>query len=335
MSKLVAQDAHLSQFYAAPQFTNPALTGVFKGSLRGVVNYREQWSNIFANLPFRTMLASADYRLNTVDDDYLGIGINTLYQEAGTSQFTKSTAGLSLSYLKQLSGNRTGTEAQYLIVGAQLGFGQYQIRNSDLWYRKQYDLINEKVNTNFSNGETQIGNLSSNLFLDFNAGVLWYTILNEQTNFYIGGAMHHINSPNISLTQNNETLYRRFSANIGGEIGLTDEFSLLPSAIWMQQSVSKQIVIGSSIRYSNHDWDEMAMRFGIASRITNRLENKLHQDALIFSTFLELNRINIGISYDINTSNLTKATNSRGAFELSIQYIHPEEKKYPVSCPKF
>lgn len=334
-SNLYAQDAHLSQFYAAPQLSNPALTGVFKGSLRGIINYREQWSNIFANIPFRTLCASADYRLNTNEDDYIGMGINTLYHEAGSSQFIKTTAGISLSYLKQLSGNRSGTENQYLVGGAQLGFGNYKINNNNLWFSEQYDLINEKVNTNLSNGETNIGNLNSNLFLDFNAGLIWYAIFSEQANLYFGGSIHHINNPNISLTKNYEPLYRRYSINLGGEFGISDELSLLPSAILMKQSTAMQFLIGASIRYSNHDWDEMAMRFGISSRITNKLDSKLHQDALIFSTLLELNKINIGISYDINTSNLISATNSRGAFELSLQYIHPEYKKQSVYCPKF
>jgi len=335
INNLSAQDAHLSQFYAAPQLTNPALTGVFKGSLRGIINYREQWSNIFANIPFRTFCASADYRINTVDDDYIGLGINTLYHEAGTSQFAKTTASISLSYLKQLSGNRLGTENQYLVGGAQLGFGNYKINNNNLWFSEQYDLINEKVNTNLSNGETNIGNLNSNLFLDFNAGLIWYAIFSEQANLYFGGSIHHINNPNISLTKNNEPLYRRYSINMGGEFGISDELSILPMAILMKQSTAMQFIIGTSIRYSNHDWDEMAMRFGLSSRIANKLDHQLHQDALIFSTFLELNKINIGISYDINTSNLISATNSRGAFELSIQYIHPEYKKLPVTCPKF
>ncbi len=335
-STLWGQDAHLSQYYAAPQLTNPALTGVFSGSMRASSNYREQWSNIFANVPFRTFTAAADYRLNVVEDDYIGLGINALYNEAGSSQFAKTQVGLGLSYLKQLSGNRSGSEAQYLIAGAQLGLGQHQLKSGDLWFSRQYDLVKEQVNTNLGNGEQfSDQQLVSPMYLDFNAGLLWYTVLNEQTNFYIGAAAHHLNTPNISFTKNTEPLYRRFSASIGGEVGLTENLSLLPNAIWMQQGKAMQIVGGAAIRYTNHDWDEIAMRVGVASRLSNKLQNSIHQDALIISTFIEMSRINIGLSYDINTSNLANATNARGAFELSIQYIHPEEKRYPVICPKF
>ena len=176
---LFGQDAHLSQFYAAPQLANPALTGVFSGSARGSSNYREQWSNIFTNVPFRTFAAAADYRIHVMDEDYIGVGVNALYNEAGSSQFTKTQGSVGLSYLKQLSGNRNGTEAQYLIAGAQIGFGQHQLKSGELWFSRQYDLVKEQVNTGLGNGEQFPDNqLAGKTYLDFNAGVLWYTILN-------------------------------------------------------------------------------------------------------------------------------------------------------------
>ena len=41
---LNGQDIHFSQYYNTPAFVNPANVGAFNGDLRGIVNYRNQWS---------------------------------------------------------------------------------------------------------------------------------------------------------------------------------------------------------------------------------------------------------------------------------------------------
>jgi len=50
---------------------------------------------------------------------------------------------------------------------------------------------------------------------------------------------------------------------------------------------------------------------------------------------VEYNRWIVGLSYDITVSKLTQANNSRGAFELSVTYIHPEYRRSRVVCPTF
>jgi hypothetical protein len=59
-------------------------------------------------------------------------------------------------------------------------------------------------------------------------------------------------------------------------------------------------------------------------------------DAIILTTVLETEKLNFGVSYDINTSKLRTASNYRGAFELSLTYIQPQERrKRGVTCPRF
>ena len=40
---LQAQDKHLTQFFAVPTITNPALTGAFQGRYRMGIVRRDQW----------------------------------------------------------------------------------------------------------------------------------------------------------------------------------------------------------------------------------------------------------------------------------------------------
>jgi hypothetical protein len=60
-------------------------------------------------------------------------------------------------------------------------------------------------------------------------------------------------------------------------------------------------------------------------------------DALIPYMGLEFGEWQIGASYDVNTSSLKAASNSRGGVEISLIYIKkpvdPNAKK--LNCPKF
>jgi hypothetical protein len=129
-------------------------------------------------------------------------------------------------------------------------------------------------------------------------------------------------------------LHMRITGHAGAEIPLNRELSLLPAILVMSQGPSFQTNFGANFRYSNHDWREVAIRVGLWSRISKTVDGG-HADALIVSTILEMERINLGLSYDVNTSSLKTASQSRGSFEISLIYVHPSKTKYKVNCPKF
>ncbi|MBK7667254.1 MAG: type IX secretion system membrane protein PorP/SprF [Sphingobacteriaceae bacterium] len=58
-----AQDPQFTQFYAAPQYLNPAFTGLTTEH-RFVANYRNQWPGI--RKTYQTVMAAYDYNLSNV-----------------------------------------------------------------------------------------------------------------------------------------------------------------------------------------------------------------------------------------------------------------------------
>jgi hypothetical protein len=148
--------------------------------------------------------------------------------------------------------------------------------------------------------------------------------------------MHHINAPVISLLEdNNETLYSRWSGHVGGQLPLNENLSLLPGVQYMLQGPAQEIDAGMNIRYSNNDLNELALRLGGWARLGNKLDRGVGMDAFTVVGMVELNRWMLGLSYDITVSGLTLANNSRGAFEVSLTYFHPGQRKERVKCPKF
>ncbi|MBL7805343.1 MAG: PorP/SprF family type IX secretion system membrane protein [Saprospiraceae bacterium] len=330
-----AQDPRFSQYYASPWNLNPAMTGVFSGKWRVTANYRDQWGSILGDTPFRTYSAAADLRVNVGGgDDYAAFGIGAMHDEAGVARYAQNKAHLGGGFIKQLSGGRYQAE-HYLSAGAQLGFGQNSVDWSRLWFTRQFDNVNEIPDGNLSNGEPSM-NANSGVYLDFNAGLLWYVLFGEGGFFYAGGAMHHLNSPNIALTDNgNETLYSRWSGHVGGQLPVTENFSLLPGALVMKQGPAFETDFGLNLRYSNNDYNELALRAGAWARLGNRLDKGIQADAVTIVGMLELERWMLGLSYDITVSSLAGANNSRGAFEVSLTYFHPEYRRGRVECPRF
>lgn len=335
LQTLLAQDAQFSQFNASPLEINPALSGVYNGSFKANLNYRSQWGSILGSDAFKTMAASYDMRVKGLGrGDYFSFSINALRDEAGTAKISLTKGNLGMAYHKKLWDGRYGKTPQYMIVGAQAGLGQYSLNAGDLWFSSQYDPGTVSVDHTASNNEPWVANGTP--FLNFNVGGLWYAIFGEDFSIYTGLAMQHINQPNISLYEDQVPLARKYTASIGGQIPITREISVLPGIVGIRQGPSFQSVFGGHLRYSNKDWWEIALRAGIFARIANKLDEGIHNDAIIYSTTFDIERWSMGISYDMNVSSLQASTNRRGAFELSLSYTQPTTtRRKHIECPKF
>ena len=332
-----AQDARFSQINASPLLLNPAMTGVYKGQFRFIANYRELYASVLQNTAFRTISSSFEVKVPVQNKDFAGIGLNIIRDEVGLAQFNRLQANIGGSFLKQLDGGRFGRGTQYLVLGGQVGFGQRGFDFGNLWFTSQYDEKEAIVNFDAQSGEDMLmDNNNTGVYVNFNAGILWYTIFDDNASFYLGGAMHHINAPNISFVgTEDEVLERRIVAHAGGELPVSKDLSILPALAFFNQGPSMSTTLGGNLRYTNKEWNEVAMRFGGWMHFSNKLESGFLMDAFVVNAIIETGKVNIGLSYDITTSSLTDANNARGAFEISLIYLQPENRKTRLECPKY
>ncbi|MEL6942955.1 MAG: PorP/SprF family type IX secretion system membrane protein [Bacteroidota bacterium] len=333
-SKAYAQDPQYAQFAATAHLTNPALIGVYDGSVRATIGYREQWNTVLGKVPFRTAMASVDVRRPVLKRDFVGVGIVAMHDEVGESNFSQSRAHIGVSYMKRVGGGGYKGASQYLVAGGQFGYGQNNLETASLWFSDQFNAGDASINQ-FSQ-ELLLGQ-SAPIYMDVNAGLLWYMVFDEDHSIYIGGAVHHITEPDISFFDNVDVrLDRKYTAQLGGEFPVSNNLSLLPAALGILQGKSLRIITGTNFRYTNRDWREVALRFGLWANIANKLDNSILMDAAIVSATLETERMDFGLSYDLNTSSLSQVTNSRGAFEFTFIYKQPAKgRKWKVNCPKF
>ncbi len=328
-----AQDAHWSQFNSNPLALNPSMAGVYSGTWRAGINYRNQWASVIGPNPFQSMQASFEYRLQAIQRDFMTFGVHISNDQAGTGGYTTNQALITFSYLKEMAGNpRTGM-AQYIVLSAQAGLGQRVINWDELSFSAQFngDTYDPTLPTYEQEG------ISSLIYPDFNAGIMWYGVFDDRKSVYLGAALHHLNRPSISyFNEQNDYLQNKITLHLGGEYPLGKVLSVLPGVLAMRQGPSTEMMLGANLRYMNDDWNDVALRVGAWGRVVNKAESGFGTDAATVMAGIDFQSISLGLSYDLNTSTLLPATNRQGAFELSLYYTSkPKSMREGLKCPKF
>ena len=335
---LNAQDARYSQFYANPLQLNPAMNGVFDGSFRFTANYKQQYSSLLKSNAYTSYATGIEFRKNVNRGDFAAFSVSLQRDQAGISKFTRTRGHIGGSFMKQLDGSRYRNNIKYLIVGAQVGLGQHSFDWSGLWFSRQFDNSNPTlpfINMDADPGES-LGEQNSNTYLDFNAGLLWYALFDDNMSIYFGGAINHLTTPNVAFMESAiEKLDSRYVVHAGGEFPFNEQLSLLPALVGMVQGPSMSSTVGANFRYSNGERNELAIRAGLWGHVSNQLESQIGFEAVIVTAILELETLNVGFSYDITTSKLAEANNARGGMEVSLIYTQPANRKQQMRCPNF
>lgn len=325
---LQAQDSHFSQFYNSPLSLNPALTGLMTEDIRLAAQYRSQWGSVTA--PFQTAMFSVDANLfrEELNDDFVGVGLLLMNDQAGDSELKNTQAQVSFSYNKTLS----SLADQYLSAGYQIGYVNQSINFGKLLFDSQFD--GEGLNPNIASGEN-LGRQNIN-YLDMAAGIAWFYVPQEKTSFYLGASIAHFNRPNLSFLEGGENpLDIKYIVHGGFEFPITSGLSLVPRFIFINQGAHNETNVGGLLKFRvnpdyGDDYGQTAFYLGSMTRIG---------DAQIFIVRFDYNQFGISGSYDFNTSDLDIASQSNGGFEIGLTYrtwfYGTPTNRGPVGCPTF
>ncbi|HWB62747.1 MAG TPA: PorP/SprF family type IX secretion system membrane protein [Chitinophagales bacterium] len=325
---LYAQDIHFSQYYASPLTLNPALTGNINGVFRAAFNYRNQWFNIptlNTMAPYQTYQASFDMPLlrDRLENDGFGVGAMFYGDKAGDGALTTYSGMVSIAYHKAVDRYGKG----HISLGLQAGVVTKQVNINNLIFENQLD--NFGWNPTLSNGESYSN--KTIIYPDVNVGALWSHAPKDRFRYYVGFSMDHLSRPRESfLNDESNRLDYRYNAHGGMEIFLNSDysFSLLPTFLFMLQANAQQYNFGMAANYYLND--NVAIFGGAWYRVL---------DAAIINAGVEVYDVRMGLSYDFNHSGLKTATQSQGAFEVSLVYIFKKEKpgriQYEKYCPLF
>ncbi len=332
-----AQDIHFSQFYLSPLNLNPAMTGLMNCNIRLTGNYRNQWASVLKSNSFSTYSVSYDQKIPVGRYDYFGIGGTFWGDQAGEANFATMTGKISGSYSKRMGGDRK--QSHYLVVGAEGGLAQRSLDFQKLRWGTQHD-----GEGGWDSGRPSLeDNLDADnfIFADLAAGLLWFSVFDENNNLYVGGAYHHLNRANQSFYKDTKDfLYSRFTIHAGGEFEVAPKLGLVPGVIAMFQGPSFQLNSGTSLKFllgsgKGNFSNYQAFYFGTWVRLSNKVETGILTDAVILSTRFDYNQFTLGFSYDVNVSALKPASNHNGAFEFALAYKFCGNERRGVYCPNF
>ena len=329
---LNAQDIHFTQFYMSPLNLNPALTGVMNCKTRLVANYRNQWAAALAANAYNTYSVSYDQKIPVGREDYFGIGGSLWGDVAGESRFGTTQGRVSFSYSKKMAGYRK--KASYLVIGADAALTSRSISNADLRWPSQ--ITTGGFDRTLPNNEPNFVDTDF-LYADIAAGLLWFSVIDDNTNWYVGAALHHLNRPNVSFLGDEVNLYSRYTLHAGLQFEIARKISMLPFGVYMAQGPHRSLNAGTNFRFAMGPSRTVNQSFEVGAwyRVGNKVEGGLHSDAVILSSRFNYEQFGIGFSYDINVSGLRQAAPANGAFEFSLIYNICGPESRGVYCPRF
>ncbi|MEI6764122.1 MAG: PorP/SprF family type IX secretion system membrane protein [Bacteroidota bacterium] len=295
-----AQDLHFSQFYSVPLYLNPALTGSGGCALRVGGDYHDQWKSI--GKAFKTYTAWADGRLTPkkLRNDWLGLGLSFVGDKAGDGNLGTSDIGVSFSYNKSLAKNRKF----YVSLGlagnlVNKSLAAYKLTWESQWAGTSFD-------RDIASGESGIK--GSKFYFDLNAGILATLNIGRYTSLHAGAAMSHLTNPNESLFGGSSRLKTKTVIHGGGNfvIGRKKKLMLQPKVYYSMMNGTTETVAGLNLvtRPGNS-----GVYVGMWYRFGRDLIPVFGYDLLGFVMM---------VSYDINVSKLTTASNLRGGLEISL-----------------
>lgn len=314
----LSQDIHFSQFEASPLNLNPAQTGFFNGDYRFIGNHRSQWKSV--SKPFTTFSGSVDMALNGLSSSRNRYNAGILFNndKAGDSELGLTQLALSFSFLRAIGRD----SIHFVSVGLQAGYASRSINYSSLYFDEQYD--GDVYNPGLGNTENFENDNHS--YADINLGVAWLVRASEKFKAGAGFSVQHINRPSDAFFGQTAKMFPRLQADVKLDFPIATKFDLVPALLYMNQGSFSELTGGTSLRYRISEMPGRQYAFYIGGWYRNK-------DAAIASVGLDYNNLNVGVSYDYNTSDLDRASDGKGGYEISLIYIIRRVKPIGIKPP--
>jgi type IX secretion system PorP/SprF family membrane protein len=304
---LRGQDINFSQFYELSLLRNPALGGLFKGDIRATGGFRSQWGSV--TVPYQTQALAVETKFAVSDgsDDYASFGMQVTNDVAGDSKLGRTQFLPAVTYHKVINPFRN----EYLSAGFLGGFVQQRFDPSRLSFDDQF------VNGAYSptNPTRATFNNTNVSYFDLSVGLAYSVVFGLDTRFYAGAGFFHVNRPKVAFSSANDIrLNPKYVFNAGLSIPASDYDRLVIYSDIFAQGGNLQGQGGLLLNHTFLEYeDEQNLGIGAGAFIR-------WNDALIPVVRFEYYKLNIGLSYDVNISQLKTASQYRGGFEVVLSF---------------
>ena len=301
-----AQDLNFSQFYELPLLRNPALAGIYTGDFRATSAFRSQWGSV--TVPYTSQAMSLEMKtgVSEASDNYFSVGMQMTRDMAGDSKFGKTQVLPMIAFHKVMSADRDAYLTLAFMGGVvQQRFDPTQLRFDDEFQNGVYT----PRSTSQVFTQTQLNDL------DAAVGLSYASEFENGIRYYIGGGLFHFTNPKVAFYQQDEIrLSRKYIANAGFSLPISDYQHFIVYADYFQQGAFTQGQGG--FLYKNELWSEDEDR---VVSITGGAIFRWN-DAVIPVVRLDYHKLGVGLSYDANFSKLRTASQFRGGLEFTLSF---------------
>ncbi len=293
-----AQDAHFTQFYANPMYTNPATAGVTyaDGGGRVGLNYRNQWKGLYS-----TITGSWDQEFKKIKG---GVGLLFLNDQLNNGLISTTSISAIYSFKHKIN------EKWKLNYGLQTEWCRKYLDWSRLRFEDQIDPTGGFINPTNEHFIPVLKNT-----LNFSLG-----ILANHEHFFSGLAVHNITQPNVGLQSDKSLWLRRYTVHGGYTIEFknTKHWQLSPQILLMQQGKVQQMNVGV---LANYRW----ISFGSFYR--HGFGNISGPTDLIGVLRVKVKKWRLGYSYDRVISDASNYLVRSHELSLSFAYCNKKVSK--------
>ena len=246
-----------------------------------------------------------------------------VYDQSGDAKFTSTRFYLSGAYHLLINEDQ-------LSFGLQLGYVHKSIGTTNLSFPDQYNsntgLFDASLATSELNYSQQFGNF------DVNTGVYWKKKMGNMTP-EAGFGVFHVTQPSESFINGSNNQSIRATIHFGDRIELSAKNFVYPRIQYMKQQKASSLIVGSSYGFIL-PISSAIKEFHLGAY--SRLGVGRNIDALIPTVGALIHNFDVGVSYDVNISDLTTATKNRGGLEFSIIYRHITQllEKSTIPCER-
>lgn len=334
-AELRAQDIHFSQVQQSPFSYSTSSVGDFNGRHRFMAAQRTQWRSV--TTPYDTWAISYDIRLrrvkdivdkkNKIDSDCppqfgrLNAGIALVRDRAGDSKLTTNTLQAIVSY----NGN-LGSVACVPSLG--LGLASMSIDMSQLNFDNQWTGF--VFDPNLQSGE--VLSTQSFSYLQLHGGLLLKQNLKSGGYWKLLLGANNLSSPKQSWFDNSFVrLDKRYTVQAIVSLRASTRVQVVPSLLWMGQGKYRELIAGGEVHTSlvESKWQKRTLITGVFWRAA---------DAGFVTLGMQYDDWRVSLSYDLNVSDLSTASNNKGGLEVCASWIIPANPVICVTkknCPDF
>lgn len=314
--QLSAQDKHFSQYTEMSSVINPAVAGV-NYDTRVIGSFRTQWSSVAT--PYQTYGVAFEQaiRHKKLGKSYLAISANIFRDMSGDAKLGKLNPNLGMSVITRID------KRSKLSAGVQGGFMYKTIDVNNLRWDRQFN--GYEYDATRLSGENEVPRSSLTSY-DIGAGVNYSYAQSEKfisssdgNKFNAGASVYHFTPIRNSFLSTTDNLAMRYCVYASGDFNIPkSKNAIMPSVIYMRQGPSTEVLVGalfkfilaeSSIRTSM----KKPSAFSVGAQYRYR-------DAIIPTILWQYDKYAIGLSYDINVSALTPASQRNGGLEVMLRY---------------